>query len=137
MHPLKKAQIAHLKTNKAFIKVLNKYANFANVFLPKLVTELPKYMRINNHAIKLVDDQQPLYGLIYSLEPMELETLKAYIKNNLTNGFIRPFKFPTRAFIFFDKKPDGNQRLYVDYQSFNNLTIQNWYPLLLVGESLD
>ena len=123
MHPLKKAQIAHLKANKTLIKVPNKYADFVDVFLPKLATKLLEYTRINNPAIELVDDWQPLYGLIYSLGPVELEILKAYIKNNLANGFIRPFKFPTGASIFLDKKPDGSLRLYMDYWSFNNLII--------------
>ena len=56
MHPLKKAQIAYLKADKASIKVPNKYADFVDVFLPKLAIELLEYTRINNHAIKLVDD---------------------------------------------------------------------------------
>ena len=68
---------------------------------------------------------------------MKLETLKAYIKNNLANGFIKPFKSFARVTIFFDKKPDGSLRLCVNYQDLNNLIIKNWYPLVLVEESLD
>ncbi len=68
---------------------------------------------------------------------MELETLKAYIKNNLASDFIKPSKSPAGALILFDKKPDGSLRLCVDYRGLNNLTINNWYPLPLVGESLD
>ena len=56
MHPSKRAQIAHLKTNKATTKVLSKYADFVDVFFPKLATKLPKYIKIHNHAIKLLDD---------------------------------------------------------------------------------
>ena len=56
VHPSKKAQIAYLKVDQAIAKVLSKYADFANVFFPKLAVELPKYTRINDHAIKLVDD---------------------------------------------------------------------------------
>ena len=137
MHPLKRAQIAHLKADEATTKVLSKYADFADVFFPKSATKLLKYMRINNHAIELVDDWKPLYGPIYSLNLMELETLKAYIDNNLTNGFIRPFKSLAGATIFFDKKPDGSLRLCIDYQGFNNLTIKNRYPLPLVEDLLD
>ncbi len=94
-------------------------------------------MGINNHAIKLVDDWQPPYGAIYSLGPVELKTLKTYIKNNLANVFIRPSKSFTRAPILFDKKPDSSLRLCVDYRGLNNLTIKNWYPLPLVRELLD
>ncbi len=56
VHLSKRAQIAHLKADEAPTKVPNEYADFADVFLPKLVAELPKYTEINNYAIKLVDD---------------------------------------------------------------------------------
>ena len=56
VHPSKRAQIAHRKANKVPTKVPNKFADFADVFLPKLVIELPKYTGINNYGIKLVDD---------------------------------------------------------------------------------
>ena len=42
--------------------------------------ELPENTGINEHAIKLKDGKQPSYGPIYSLEPVELETLKIYIE---------------------------------------------------------
>ena len=87
--------------------------------------------------MKLVDDQQPPYGPIYSLKLVELETLKTYIKINLANNLIRSFKSIARALILFDKKPNKSLRLCVDYQKFNNLTIKNQYPLLLVEEFLD
>ena len=82
-------------------------------------------MRINNHAIKLVNDWQPPYSLIYNLKSVELETLKAYITNNLANIFIKPFKSPAKVPILFDKKPDISLRLYVNYQNLNNLIIKN------------
>ena len=137
MHPLKKTQIAYLKIDEASSKVPCKYADFADVFLLKLATEFPKYIRINNPTIKLVDDWQPPYNLIYSLGPLELETLKAYIKNNLANDFIRLSKSFARTSIFFDKKPNSCLRLCVDYWGLNNLTIKNRYLLPLIGESLN
>ncbi len=137
VHPLKKAQIPYLKVDKASSKVSSKYADFVDVFSPKLALELPEHTGINNHAIKLVNDWQPLYGPIYSLGPVELKTLKAYIENNLANGFIRPSKSLARAPILFNKKPDGSLRLCVNYRGLNNLTIKNQYPLLLVGKPLD
>ena len=92
---------------------------------------------MNEHAIKLEEGKQPLFGPIYSLGPVKLETLKTYIETNLANGFIQPSKFPAGALILFDQKPDGSLRLCVDYQSLNNIIIKNWYPLPLIGESLD
>ena len=87
--------------------------------------ELPENIEMNKHAIKLEEDKQPLFGPIYSLGPVELETLKTYIETNLANGFICHSKSPMGASILFDKKPDGSLRLCVDYWDFNNITIKN------------
>ena len=84
-----------------------------------------------------MNDRQPPYGPIYSLGPVELETLKTYIETNLKNSFIRPSKSPAGASIFFDKKSNVSLRLCVDYWGLNNFTIKNQSPLPLVGESLD
>ena len=87
--------------------------------------ELPENTSINEHAIELQDGKQPLYEPIYSLGPVELETLKTYIETHLKTGFIRPSKSPAGAPILFDKKPDGSLWLCVDYRGLNNLTIKN------------
>ncbi len=137
MYPFKKAQIAHLKVDKVSIEISSGYTDFADVFSLKLTIKLSEHTDINNHVIKLVHDRQLSYDLIYNLGPIELKTLKAYIKNNLANSFIRLFKFLTRALILFDKKPDKSLRLYVKYQDLNNLIIKNRYLLSLVKESLN
>ena len=129
--------MTHLKTDKALTKVFSKYANFTDVFSPKLAVKFSKYIKINNYAIELVNDWQIPYSPIYSLSPVELETLKIYIKNNLANSFIRPFKFFIRAPFFFNKKLNKSLRLCIDYYGLNNLTRKNWYPLFLVGKLLD
>ena len=77
IHPSRKALISYFKVNETSTKVFSKYADFANIFSLKSVSELPKHTKINDHAIKLVDDWQLLYSLIYSLEPVKLKTLKA------------------------------------------------------------
>ncbi len=56
IYPLRKAQIAHLKADKAFIKVASEYADFLDIFLQKLAIELSEHMEIYDHVIKLVDD---------------------------------------------------------------------------------
>ena len=92
-------------------KVPAEYLDFADVFSPDLASELPEHTGINDHAIELVESQDPPYGPIYSLESVELETLKAYIEINLANGFIRSSKSPAGASILFDRKSDGSFRL--------------------------
>ena len=137
IHPFWKLQIAGLIAKEAPIKVPTEYSDFTDDFSPDLATELPEHTEFNTYAIDLEEDKQQLYGPIYSLGPVELETLKIYIKTNLPNGFIHPSKSPTSAPILFDKKPNGSLHLCVDYRGLNNITIKNWYPLLLVGESFD
>ena len=115
VHPSRRPQIFGLIAEEASTKVSAEYSDFADVFFPDLASELPEHTGINDHAIELVDGQQPPYGPIYSLGPVELETLKAYIKTNLANGFIRPSKSSAGAPILFDQKSDGFLQLYVDY----------------------
>ena len=84
-----------------------------------------EYTKINNHTITLKKSKQLSFESIYSLMLIELETLKTYIKTNLTNSFIWPFKSPTSTFILFDWKLDKSFCFYINYQGFNNLTIKN------------
>ena len=87
--------------------------------------ELSENIEINKYIIEMKKSKQPPFRPIYSLGPVELETLKIYIKTNLANNFIRFFKSSTGAFILFDRKLDRNFYFCIDYRSFNNLTIKN------------
>ena len=137
VHSKRQAQVGALLFDKAPTKVPAEYSDYSNVFSAENAAELPENTGMNEHAIELEEGKQPPFGPIYSLGPVELETLKTYIKTNLANGFIRPSKSPAGAPIFFDRKPDGSLRLCVDYRGLNNITIKNRYPLPLIGESLD
>ena len=123
IHPAREAQIAPLLAKK--VTVPAEYLNFADVFSKELAEVLPERTGMNEHAIELEDGKQPPYEPIYSLNAVELKTLKTYIKINLVNGFIQPLKSPAGAPILFVCKPNGNLRLYVDYRGLNNLTIKN------------
>ena len=68
---------------------------------------------------------------------MELKILKTYIQTNLANGFIQLSKFFADVLILFVYKSNSKLQLCIDYQGPNNLTINNGYPLLLIGEFLD
>ena len=113
------------------------YSDFFNVFSSNSAAKLPEHIRINDYLIDLLDNKQPLYSLIYSLGLVELETLKTYIKANLSSGFIRSSKSPAGTPILFIRKKDGSFYLCIDYQGLNNLTIKNCYPLPLIGKSLN
>ena len=110
VHPSQRSQISGLIAKEALTKVPAKYSDFADVFSLDLASELYEHTGISDHAIELVDGQQPSYRPIYSLRPLELETLKAYIETNLANRFIRPSKSPAGAPILFDRKSDSSLR---------------------------
>lgn len=97
-----------MKINKAFIAILSEYTNFVDVFFPYLATKLLENIKINNFAINLIDSKQLPYGPIHSLKLIELEILKTYIKTNLANSFIRPFKTVISTPIFFVWKSNNS-----------------------------
>ena len=99
--------------------------------------ELLENTGINEYVIELVEGKQSPYSPIYSLGPVELKMLKAYIKTHLKTGFIWPSKSPADAPIFSDKKPNRSLRLCIDYRGLNNLTIKNRYSLPLIGKFWD
>ena len=137
MYPFRRLQISALIAEKAPTKVFAKYLDFVNLFFSDFASKFPKHTGINNYAIKLVEDRQTPYGSVYSLRLIELEILKAYIETNRANRFIRPSKSPASAPILFEQKLDSFFHLCINYQGLNNLTIKNWYPLLLIGALLD
>ena len=115
IHLACQAQIALLKAEKALVTIPEEYSDYANVFFRKLATILPEHTEINTHTIDPEEGKQPPYGPIYSLGPVELETLKIYIKTNLANGFICPSKSLTGASILFDQKPNGSLQICIYY----------------------
>ena len=82
-------------------------------------------------------NKQLPYRPIHNLGPIKLKILKTYIKTNLSNGFIQASKFLVDALILIIRKLNDSICLYVNYWEVNNLTIKNWYLLLLISKSLD
>lgn len=120
------------------IVILNKYADFANVFSPHLAAEFLGYIGINDYSIHLINGKQLLYEPIYSLKSVKLKILKIYIiKTNLGNDFIKLSKFFVEVLILFARKSDSSLHLCVSYQGLNNFIFKNKYLLLLINESLD
>ena len=134
---MNKLTLAALQWDKVFTEILAKYADYADVFFLDLAMELSEKTGMNEHLIELIDRKQLSYGPIYTLNLMELETLKIYIKTHLKTGFIQPFKSLADTFILFDKWPDGSLSLCVNYSGLKNRTIKNLYLLPLMSKSLD
>ena len=74
---------------------------------------------------------------MYSLSPTELEALRVFIDENLSNGFIRPSNSPHRAPILFVKKKSRELWFCIDYCSLNRISKKDRYPLPLLSDLLD
>lgn len=61
---------------------------------------------------------------MYSLKPVELKTVKTYIKINLANSFIKLLKSLASALILFIQRSNGSLFLSVDYSRLNNFNIK-------------
>lgn len=79
-HPSQKAQLGLLLANEASNEISSKYSDSTDIFLPDLTIEFSEYINMNNHIIELEEDKEPLYSLIYSLGPVNLEILQIYIE---------------------------------------------------------
>ena len=113
LHSVREAQLAFLLTKEVTVPV--EYLDFADIFLEKSANVFPGRTGANEHAIELEDGKQLPSRPIYSLGPIELETLKIYIETNLAKCFIRTLKSPASVPILFVRNSDDSFRLYVNY----------------------
>ncbi len=110
INPSRTSLLSSLQQDKAPFKIPLDYTDNDDVFSFDLAMELPENTGINENAIELIEGKQPPYRPIYSLTPVELETLKTYIETHLKTGFIRLSKSLAGAPILFDKKLDDSLR---------------------------
>lgn len=82
-------------------EISTKYFNISDIYSLNSAIKLSEYTRVNYYVINLLNIQQLLYSLIYSLKQVELKTLKIYFKANLASSFIKPAKFFAITSILF------------------------------------
>jgi hypothetical protein len=109
-------------------QIPKEYSDFQDVFEPKNADKLPPHQPYDLE-IKLQPGKLPRMGHVYSLSREEETEAKKWIKENLSKGFIRESDSQVGSPIMFVKKKDGSNRLCVDYQALNAVTIKNRYPL--------
>jgi len=59
------------------------------------------------------------------------------VEDQLRKGYIRPSKLPQTSPVFFIGKKNGEKRMVMDYQSLNDQTVKNNYPLPLITELIN
>jgi hypothetical protein len=71
------------------------------------------------------------------MAPTELAELKLQIADLQQKGYIRPSSSPWGAPVLFFSKKDGSMGMCIDYQSLNEVTIKNKYPLPRIDDLFD
>ena len=94
--------------------VPEEYRNFANVFSKTKALILAPHWEYDL-KIELEEGANLPPSRLYSLSPVELETLQAFINENLYFNFIRLTSSSHAAPVLFIKKKDGSLQLCVDY----------------------
>ena len=77
------------------------------------------------------------FKLIFLLLETKLKVLKEYIDKSIKKGIIRESISLAGVLIFFIGKKDRGIRPIIDYRGLNNITVKDWYILLLVDELRD
>ena len=102
-------------------KVPKEYHEFADVF-SKTCADMPALHCPYNLKINLEEGTAPPLGTVYSLSQSELKSLREFIDEHLSIGFIRPSRSLHGAPVLFVRKKDGSLRLCVDFRGLNQIT---------------
>jgi hypothetical protein len=114
------------------IKVVREYLDVFPTELPGMPPD-----RDIEFLIELLPGTPPIAKRPYRMPINELVELKKQIVELQAKGFIRPSSSPWGAPVLFVEKKDGTQRMCVDYQSLNEVTIKNKYPLPRIEDLFD
>jgi hypothetical protein len=74
-----------------------------------------------------------LYNLLFD----DQQQLKLYIDENLKKGFIQISSSSASTPIFFVRVPSKKPRPCVDYRGLNSMTVQDSYPIPILGQLLN
>ncbi|KAK3519698.1 hypothetical protein QTP70_001591 [Hemibagrus guttatus] len=112
------------------------YSRFQDVFCPRKASKLPPH-RPWDCAVDLIPGEPVPKGRIYSLSIPEEKDMEEYIKEALSQGYIRPSTSPAASSFFFVAKKDGGLRPCIDYRALKKITVKFRYPLPLVSLALE
>ncbi len=110
----------------------SKFKKFENVFSLKKDKILTRRKKNVNHVIKLKNDKQSLYELLYNLFNSELKTLRLYLDDALKKDIIKHLINSIEASILFVLKKNEKLRLCVDYQDLIKIIQKNRHSLSLI-----
>ena len=112
------------------------YHDFADVFSKAKADKLAPH-RPYDLKIELDESAGSPVGPMYSLSQSEMESLREFLDEYLSMGYIRPSTSPFGAPVLFIRKKDGSLRLCMEYRGLNKITKKDRYPLPLVSDLLN
>ena len=126
-----------LKQTKTFEEIVPEaYHEYKDIFAKEMFDELPPHWPWD-HAIELLPRNHKVNCKTYNLTTAEQKELDDFLEENLSTGHIQPSKSQFTSTFFFVKKKDGKLCPVQDYRKLNDITIKNWYPLLLISELIN
>ena len=92
--------------------------------------KMPETQKPYNFTIQLMEGKDlPQFAKPYWLTPGQMEEAKKQIEELEQCGMISPSKSCIATPLFFVPKKDRTQRMCIDYQALNNITVKDAYPL--------
>ena len=103
----------------------------------KVKSERIPTKKIWDYTIDLKEMFKPQKRRIQPLFKDKRKEVQNFMNDQLRKGYIRPLKSPQTSLVFFIGKKDKSKRMIINYQSLNNQTVKNNYPLLLIIDLID
>ena len=126
-----------LKQTKTFKEVVpGAYHEYKDIFAKEMFDELPPHW-LWDHTIELLLGNHKINCKTYNLTIAEKKKLDDFLEENLSTGCIQPSKSQFASTFFLVKKKDGKLHPVQDYWKLNDITVKNWYLLLLISELID
>jgi hypothetical protein len=88
-------------------------------------------------SIELLPGTAPISKRPHRMDVKDLAELKKQIEELLSKWFFHPSSLPWGAPTLFVDKKNGSRRMCVDYQSLNEVTIKDKYPLPRIDDLFD
>jgi hypothetical protein len=108
---------------------------FPDVFLEELPRMPPD--REVEFVIDLLPGTAPISKRPYRMSMEQLKELKKQLTELQESGYICPSSSPWGAPVLYVQKKDDSERMCVDYQSLNDVTIKNKYPFPRIEDLFD
>jgi hypothetical protein len=123
------------QTNVTTLEEILVVQEYPDVFLEELLGMPPDHDI--EFLIELLLRTRPISKRPYRMPVNDLVELKKQLAELQAKGFIRPSSSPWGAPVLFVEKKDETQRMCVNYQSLNEVTIKNKYPLPRIEDLFD